>query len=262
MKQGTTSTPNRGSFNRLTATAIWFPTGLGYGFHLGIIDMHQADEGIQREKVQMGAEGGVRLLFDEVVSVAPIWTLKGKQFHSTILPLIYMGSASGNIAQSIGTGTVVSLSAQLGKTFDLGYRSITSVVVTVAAITKLINVDYYIEPNKGLIRFPTDAAGIAEGDAVDITFNRPALTREAYIAFNQLNQAGQLMLFEMDGRVVGPLTEIFMPGTISSDKANEGDPLKTNQWALRFALEGQPTILKSGDWDNLLLDDDTILEFA
>jgi hypothetical protein len=88
------------------------------------------------------------------------------------------------------------------------------------------------------LRLPTVAAGIAAGANVVVTFDRPALTRESYTAFNLLNQSGTLKLFQMDTFGVAPLEEASLAGSISRDKGSDGDPTKTNQWALRFALNG------------------------
>lgn len=266
MEQGTTLLPNRGSFDRLTAAAIWYPggyqVGIG-GYSLGVIDTQMIDEGISREKVPFSIGGQVVLGYDEVVSVAPILTLKGKQFMTLIVPLLLMGTRGADVLQAGGAGlTTVPLTAVLGREFDLGYRKLFNVVVVVGATTMIEGVDYFLDAGNGQLRFPQVAAGINAGDAVVVTFNKPALTRNGFIAFNQLNQQGDLRLLETSGLVDGPTSEFLVPGSLSRDKASDGDPMKTNQWSLRFAIEGQPSILRAGNWDELLLDDLSVLEFS
>jgi hypothetical protein len=264
MDQGTSLVPNRSTFDRFTANAIWYPGVDAGGFDLGVIDLHTLDEGISREKVMINLEGNVELGYDEIISVAPVWQLKGKQFHSLILPLLFMGTRGADVTQTASSGVDRTVIAALGQTFDFGARSVGNSVVTVpvSGYTAIPDVDYFIDESRGTIRFPIDAAGIAEGDEVNIHFQRRLLTREVYIAFNQLNQPGNLQLFLMDSHFAEPVEEIFMPGSISRDKGSDGDPVKTDQWALRFACEGQPTILRLARWDEFLLDDDSVLEYA
>jgi hypothetical protein len=263
--QGTSLLPTRLSFDRLTGLAVWYPGGYAPfigGYHLGVIDTHAIDEGIAREKVTIAAGGSVDLLFEEIVSVAPILSLKGKQFMTTIVPLLLMGTAGALDQQSSRAALVVTISAELGKSFDLDSRNLSSAVVDVDGVVKMPEVDYFIDLALGLIRFPNVAAGIAEADAVNVTMSIPGLGRDTIIAFNRLNQAGDLRFFQTSGFSPAPVIEMLLPGSISRDKGNDGDPVKSNQWALRFALEGTPQILRIGLWDELLLDDGGALIYA
>ncbi len=245
MEQGTNSQPNLATFNRLTGKAVWFKTGALGGVDLGNIDMYGMDEGIAREKIMLAIDGNVVLGLEEAVSVSPVWTIKGKQYHSSVIPLILMGTRNADVVQTAsGSVTLTIPGITLGLTYDIGARNITVASVTVGGAAKTADVDYYLEANKGLIRFPNSAAGIVDGATVVITYSKPAITRETYTAFNNLNETGTLRLFEMDNKSQIPLSEMSLPGTISRDKGSDGDPTKHNQWALRLALNGQPTALR------------------
>jgi hypothetical protein len=164
--------------------------------------------------------------------------------HDSILELIYMGTRNADIVQSSGTGITFSFVAVLGQTFDIGARNVTLNNVKVGVATKVFDTDYFFDAGNGLIRLPNIAAGIAAGATVVVNFERPALTRTSVTAFNQLNQSGTLKLFDIDGFSAIPVSEGALAGSISRDKGADGDPTKTNQWALRFALTGTPTFLR------------------
>lgn len=263
MDLGTLSAPNRFTFERFTATALWQPLGADSYFHFGSIDSQTADEGISREKVDFKLDGNVDLAYDEVVSIAPVLTLKGKQFHSTILPLLLMGEAGADTSQaSNGSATRTIAGIVRSKTYDLGGRNLSSLVAMKGATLLVAGIDYFFDAGKGLFRIAETSVNVATGDTVILTWAQPLLTREVYTAFKTLNSLGTLLLLLMDEHWIVPVVEMRMPGSISRDKANDGDPLKTNQWALRFALEGQPTVLRLAEFDELLFDDGSIVEFA
>jgi hypothetical protein len=255
---GTPLLPNRFTFNRFTATCVWYPgsavPAVDGGYHLGVIEGQMLDEGIAREKVPNPIDGAVNLLFDEAVSVAPIWTLKGRQFMTTILPLLHMGTAGSNQVQGAGS-TSRPFTAYVGKTIDIGSRNISAVTVTDTAtglITYIEGLDYFLNAPQGLIRFPNSGGSITDGEGITIAFTKPALSRETYVAFNNLNQSGNLQLFLMDAHFQPPAEELFIPGVLSRDKGNTGDPMKTDMWQLRFACEGQPNVLRIGQFDEWL----------
>lgn len=244
MEQGTSLIPNRYSFNRVTAKASFTKTGDTGGIPLGVIDMTAMDEGASREKVMFPFNGNVVLGYDEVVSVAPIYTIKGKQMHDAILELVYMGTRNADVVQSAGSTQTFSFVAVRGRVFDIGARDVTLDFVKVGAATKVADVDYFFDAGNGQIRLPESPAGIADGNTVVVTFERPARTRISITAFNQLNQTGVLRLFEMDGFSALALSEASIAGSVSRDKGADGDPTKTNQWALKFSVTGAPTFTR------------------
>lgn len=244
MEQGTLTTPNLASFDRLTGKAIFFATGSAGGVDLGDILMEKFDYNPKRETVDAHIDGNVIQILEETIATNPVFTIDGQQFHSAIMPLILMGTRNADVTQASGTASTAAITAKLGQTFDIGARNITNVIVTVSAATKVADVDYFLEANKGLIRFPGTAAGIADGASVTVTFDKPAITRDSYTAFNNQNLQGILKLFEMDNRSPIPKYEYSINGTFTVDKGGDTDPAKHKQWSIRFALNGQPTVLR------------------
>jgi hypothetical protein len=141
-------------------------------------------------------------------------------------------------------GATFTFTAVLGRTFDIGKRNITISTVKVGATTYVDGVDYFSEQNKGIIRLPVVAVGITAGATVVVTYNAPALTRESYTAFNNLNQTGVLQLFEMDNKSPIPMAEWNITGNLTADTAGDVDATKHKQWTMKFSVDGQPTCLR------------------
>jgi hypothetical protein len=233
------------SLERTTGKFVLFPTGQTGGIDLGIIDMSKVDYGTQREKTMLPIEGEVVMAEEEVISVSPVITLDGRQFHSPIKPLLLMGTRNADVVQSSATGATAIIIAKLGQTFDIGKRNVTAFVLTPTAggAAYVEGVDYFLEANKGLVRFPVVAAGIADSVSVTGTFNVPALTRESYTAFNKLNLTGTAKYYEVDNKSSTVRNEWAIPGTFSMDAGGDADPAKKKKWTAKFSVNGQPTVL-------------------
>lgn len=246
MEQGTLTAPNIASLDRLTGKAIFFPAGQAGGIDLGDIDMMKLDYAPKRETVDFHINGNVVLGVEETISVSPVFSIDGKQFHSAIMPLVLMGTRNSDVSQTSATGATLTIVAKLGQAFDIGARNVTNMVVTNAGatITYIADVDYFFDPYTGIIRFPSAAAGIADGASVLLTFNKPAIVRDSYTAFTNENLQGTLKVFGMDNRSGIPKSEWTLPGNFTVDKGGDNDPAKHKQWSVRFAVIGQPTVLR------------------
>jgi hypothetical protein len=246
IEQGTLSTANRASYDRLTGKAVFFEDGVSHGVDFGLIDMTAAEYGIEREKIMAAIQGNVVQAFEETVSVSPIYTLKGKQFHAQIMPLVLLGTRNADVAQAQANGaTTVIANVTLGGTYDIGARNISAVVVTQAADTLEADVDYFLDAAAGFIRFAfVPSSKLSGGESVTVTFNKPAITRESHTAFNKLNRDGVLKLLEFDNKSSVVKNEWAFPGSLSAENPGDTDPTKSKQWSFRFSLNGQPTLLR------------------
>lgn len=243
MEQGTASQPNPASLDRLTGKAVFFPTGSAGGTDLGVIVMHKLDLGIEREKFRRPVSRSVLMDSEDVVAVAPVFALEGQQFHTAIIPLLLLGRRDPNFAQSAITARTVTLTARLDQVFELGAISLSNFSVKRLGVTMTAGVDYFLEPSRGLLRFPSAAAGIMEGDIVVVQFDALSLLYESYTAFDVLARDGTLKLWEMDR---SPIVKNgwIMPGTLTAETFGDGDPTKFRKWKLRFSLSGQAQVLR------------------
>jgi hypothetical protein len=244
IEQGTPTAQNLSSLERKTWKAVFYPTGSTQGDDFGVIQTGKIDYGGSRDHVMAPVDGDVILAVDELISVKPMLNFEGSQFHSTIKPYLLLGTKRADVVQSSASGATANITAKLGKTFDIGARNVTLTSVTVAAAAKTRDVDFFFEENKGLIRFPQVAAGIADAAAVVVTFDKPALTREKYTAFDNLNPSGTMVLYEMDNKNKNvPRDEWSIPGVVSVDDAGEASPEKFRRWKAKFSINGIPTVL-------------------
>lgn len=244
MEQGLPTSPNLGSLDKLTGKAIFFELGSAGGVDLGDIQMHKLDFGVERDKGQWAIDGNVVLAYDDVISVSPVFSIDGKQFHTPMNPLLLMGTRNTDVVQSAASGATFVFTARLGQSFDIGARNVTLTSVTVAAAGRVRDTDFFFEEKTGIIRLPVVAAGIADGVTVTVTFDKPAITRESITAFNKLNREGTLKVFEMDNRSPVPKAEWALPGTMSVESGSDGERAKERKWSVRFAVNGQPTVLR------------------
>lgn len=90
----------------------------------------------------------------------------------------YLGEASTKV-QAIGAGVSITFEddeVQSGKFLNLNARNVTNVIVTRDGSDVLTeDVDYVVFANAGLIQLRT-AGAVVDGDTVEVTFDRPALT--------------------------------------------------------------------------------------
>ena|ERR1700731_4521211 len=244
MEQGPTTTPNIQSLERTTGKIVFFPTGAVAGDNFGVIQLTKVNMNITGEKIMFPIDGVVVGGTADNVEILPELTFEGSQYTDAVEAYMNLGTQNADNVQASGSAATVTVTAKLGKTIDIGFRNISNVVVTVAAAPKTLNVDYFLDPSEGLIRFPFIAAGIADAASVLVTFDKAALTRKSYTGGNQLNFTGTLLYFERDGKSTTVRAEWSLPGTLSPQNPGDGDPKKTKQWSMKFTVTGQWTKLK------------------
>lgn len=244
MEQGTASQPNPASLDRLTGKAVFFPAGSPGGTDLGDIEMHKLELGLSREKFRLPVTRSVLMDSEDVIAIAPVFSIEGRQFHTALLPLLLLGRRDSDFAQSAVTSLAVTFTARGDQVFDLNVLNVTGVVVSVGTATMFAGIDYFLEANRGLIRLPSEAAGISDGDIVTVRFNQPALVLESFTAFSDPDRPGVLKLWEMDSKSSTPKAVWSMPGNFTVDTMGDGDPAKHRKWKVRFALSDVAKVLR------------------
>lgn len=247
MEQGTYLNPNPLALERTAGRALFKNTGASSYDDLGIIEMTKIALNPQSDKVMFALPTGAALLgIQENTIVEPLLTIQGRQFTDIIEAYINLGSQDTDNVQSSGSAVTFNLTAALGKTFDIGARNLANVVVTVAASAKTKDVDFFLDAQAGLIRFPFIAAGIAAAAAVVVTFDKPALTRKAYIGGTIINFYGALLYQEFDSKNSYNVRAEwnFPTGQLMPKALGDVDVKKNKTWELDFAITGSWTKLK------------------
>lgn len=242
MEQGSTANPNLQSLERTTGKIIFFPdANPTQGENFGVIQIVKVSLGLKSEPIQFPIDGAILGATDDNISMQPVLTFDGHQITDDVEARLNVGTQNADDVQASGSAATVTVTAKLGKTFDIGFRNISNVAVTVASAPKILNTDFFLDPSEGLIRFPFVAAGIADGASVLITFDKAALTLKSYTGGTKLSETGTLKYYERDGRSSTVRALWILPGTLSPQDPGGGDPAKTKQWQMKFAVNGQWT---------------------
>jgi hypothetical protein len=229
---------------RLTGRAYFTPSNGTSDIDLGDITMHKLDFGVDRKQAMRPRGGKLTLRREDTTGAKPVFTITGQEFATPVIPLMLLGTRNADNVQTSGTAATLTVTAALGRSFPIGAKNISNVVVTVSAVVKTLNVDYFLEAGFGRIRFPTVAAGIPSGASVLITFDKPVLTLEVYTAFNNLNAPGSLRVEEEDEYSPVSKQAWIFPCQLSADTGSDvkGDDFKT--FTLRASITGAVTVEK------------------
>jgi hypothetical protein len=243
MEQGTFLNPNLNALQRAVVQALFKQTGGQYD-DFGSLDSVGMAYGAKQDTNMFALTSGSLIETSENVSVAPKLTLKGRQFTDQNEAYLQMGTLASDDVQASASGATLTVTAALGKTFDLAKRNIAFTSATVAAVAKTRDVDFYVEEQGGLQRFPFIAAGIAAGASVVNTFDVPALTRK-YIANagTILNYYGSLLLLEYDQKNTQKVRCEWNFPTVILSPTNMGnfDPAKIKVWEMDVQVAGSWT---------------------
>lgn len=237
---------NLSSYERLTGKYLFTPLGDTGAIDLGNLTAVKNALGPKSVEVMLNQRGTSVLARKDTTSVAEVFTINGDQFATPIIPLLLMGDAAADYSQSSATGAIFNITAKLGRSFPIGAYNVANVVVTVSAATKTLGVDYFLDAYNGLISFPVVAAGIAADASVVVTFDKPALTMEAYTALSKLNRQGSMIVF-LEDEYGPPAKEIWTAASVqltTKDFPDAADPSKFRTWAMEMSVFGKPTVNK------------------
>lgn len=244
MEQGTFLNPNPLSLQRAVCQALFKQTGATSYDDFASLDSLGVDYGTKEETNMFALTSGSLIETSENVSIKPVLTLKGRQFTDQNEAYLQMGTLASDDVQSSASGSTTTITAALGKTFDLLKRNIAFTSATVSASAKVRDTDFYVEEQGGLARFPLVAAGIAAGASVVFTYDVAALTRK-YVANagTILNYYGSLLLLEYDAKNAQKVRCEWLFPTVILSPVNMGDfdPTKNKVWSMKVQVSGSWT---------------------
>lgn len=244
MEQGTYLNPNPLALQRTSCQLLFKPTGQAYYDDLGVIEVAGVAMNPETDKVMFPINGSSVIGVQENTSISPVISMEGRQFTDQVEAYLNFGTLGADTVQSSASGATANITAALGKTFDIGARGVTLVSVTVSAVAKVRDTDFFFDEESGLIRFPFVAAGIAAGAAVVVTFDKPALTRKTYTGGSNLNFYGALKLLEKDNKSTRVRAEWdFATGMLSPKEPGSIDVKTNKKWGMDFSVSGQWTKL-------------------
>jgi hypothetical protein len=248
MDIGSFVNPNLQALERTSGQLFFKLAGASSYDDFGPIEMHKVAMNAQTEDTYFAINGASVLGAKENTRIAPVISFEGKSFSDIIEAYLNYGTVNADVTQASGSGSTATITAALGKAFDIGARNISVTSVQVSSVNKTAEVDYFLDLISGIIRFPTVAAGIAAGATVVITFDKPAITRKSFTGGSTLNFNGSLLYIEKDSKSNVPRAEWTFPSVIIAPKdpgdSGTADSLKNKKWSMEAAISGQWTKLK------------------
>ncbi len=165
----------------------------------GNVVTHKADPQIERAEHQK-SEGGVN-----TVDLSLVKTLNYKyvfevdEHLAELEKLSVLGTQGADTTQNAGNVTNESLTtnSKKGRTFFAAAEGLSAVVVKVAAVAKILDVDYALDAGSGAVTI-LDGGTIADGSTVTIDYTRAQVIRENFTALKELLVQGDMKYIEKD----------------------------------------------------------------
>ncbi len=239
---------NLASLKRLSGLAFFKEDLSANWIPFGNILSTKLDTSPKTVSAMLNKRGRSILFRRDAYAVEPVFSLTSNQFSTSCMALMLMGT---DLVQTSAASAVYSFTAAKGRAFILPYRGVTITSVMVSAAAKTLGTDFFVDdPNivqslialNGAIILPETPAGIADGATVDVTYTRPALTREQYSAFTVLNRSGQLVVYGEDEAGTDANQIYTMNGQLSVKSVGELNVDKFAEVTFELAIFGNPTI--------------------
>jgi hypothetical protein len=248
MEQGTYTNPNLLALEGTTGEVRFKPTGSSSYVDFGPIEMSKITLNPQTEDTYFAINGASVMGAKQNRRISPVIAFDGKLFTDEIEQYLNFGAAAADTVQASGSGSTATVTAALGRSFDIGARNVTLTTVQVGGVTKVRDSDYFFDELSGFIRFPFIAAGIAAGASVVVTFDKPAITRKTYTGGSVLNFYGAMLYTEKDDKSSIVRAEWNFPSITLNPKepgdSGTAESIKNKKWSMEGAISGQWTKLK------------------
>ena len=241
------------NFQRLSGTAFFQPTGVAGLIGLGNIVMHKLDPKIERKDI-MRYKSGVKFLGRmDVLGYNPEYQIDQDEFNTVNLPIVLWGTQAADTVQAATGAVTATINGALpGQFYALGgyvQVAVTAVTLTAGGAALVASTDYVVDAQKGLITFLSGGAVPKAGANVTVAFSAPAVTRETFLPFTNLQQRGTLQLYENDSPedVNMPLHAITYPVTLYCDSPGDVKVEDNTKATLRARLTGPGRVLRRVD---------------
>jgi hypothetical protein len=255
-------------FERLTGRAFFTPAGQTGAINLGNILTHKLEWGLKRKTTFKSRRGQLSVRDDDVIGAEPRFTIECDEFATPLLALLHGGSAPEYAVDTAATGATFTFTAALGLAFRTNFFSISNVSI-VTPTGKVEGTDYKIDYGLGIIYLPLTST-IAPGATVTMRYDRIAITYNRVTALDAPSKKGTLLVYEEDDFSLTPKTTYACAVALSIDGSLSTKVDTYKSVTLRAAVLGSITIYKRDTemtggvemWDELTLDDDSILDFS
>lgn len=193
----------------------------------------------------MTSANGIKLQdFEKTKSIAFAYTFVLDEHLDTVKELLQKGTkgtATTQASVTAPTGTASFSSVKQGTTYDLGKLNVNTVVVTVSAVAKVVDVDYALDAATGRIRI-IQGGGIADAANVSVTFGCAATTLDAFTSADQVKHEGAFTFYEYDQESTTIVEEHKFTGSCYINDAGDNNMDDFSKCTLEVVCHTKPVL--------------------
>ena len=238
----TPTTPLPANFRRITSDAYFTPDdadGKTGDIRLGNITLQSLKHQQAEVEVMRAFKGGLQRADASISEVKPEYDLTLNEYIPQLVAIYLFGSSGADLVQAAATAQTAAFpSVNIARSYRLGMRSVSNVLVDPGSAPKVRDLDYQLDCDKGIITV-MDGGGIADGDAMTVTFDCAAATLKTVLPYSRLNRYGFLRLYGEDTQSANPREELFFRCNLYPTDLGDGDPKKYSEAKLKVVVLGR-----------------------
>lgn len=236
------ATPTPTNFRRITSDAYFTPDdtdGKTGDIRLGNVTLLSLKHQQAEVEVMRAYKGGLQRADASVSEIKPEYELTLNEYLPQLVPIYLFGTAGADLVQDAATAQSVTFpSVNIARSYRLGKRSVLNVTVNPSGPSRVRDIDFQLDPDKGIITI-MDGGAIADGDSLTVLFDCAALSLKTVLPYSRLNRYGFLRLYGEDTMSSVPREEIFFRCNLYPTDFGDGDPKKYSESKLKVVVLGK-----------------------
>lgn len=232
---------------QLTARVMIVPPGGGAVVNVGDLDGHKRTLTRSGADVTVAEKGFRRKVRNLTAEVGWEYEFKLNEQFGVVNELALAGTKGADVTQALvapPSGTATFNAVKQGRSYLIGKYNLNTVVVSVSATPKVVDVDYTIDLGSGEI-YIIPGGGIADNDNVGVTFGNALVVLESYTSLDRANmQSGLVTLHEFDQHESAgvPFRVTTFNGQYWIEGGEDHDGKKPAQQTLKIIAIDKPVI--------------------
>lgn len=227
---------NTAQYSRLVTGKIIFKlSGLTEWKNLGDLEVVVHDPKVDRVDVIGSGKGSTSIRTKLPSRITQMYSATATEKTPELVELSLLASPAINTSQTLATAQAASFTANLRSALLLNAINVTSVVVknSTNTVTYVAGTDYDLDAGNGIIEV-IKGGGITIGATINVTFDRPAITRKAYTPNTKRIFEGDVKIHIQDGFSDDPVeVHTFYGQLFISQNSSQGSG-EIQKWGLEF----------------------------
>jgi hypothetical protein len=240
---------------KLTTARLYGTIAGGAWFDFGNVIKHKREPEVKRTPHVSSLTKGFRIVDDEILTETGWkYTITLDEHFYFVSRFLFLSGAHSEVTQDAvvaPNGTITFADVKQHRSYFIGKKNITDVVVKVGETVKTLDTDYTLDAVNGIITI--QGGSIADLDDVTVTYGCPALlvTRKSFNALSQISFAGEFKLAEYQQEYYpstykGPrAVHHFLGQAWVSDQGELGAE-KAKEYVLTIRALNKPTVYWAG----------------